>query len=68
MMMNEKQNDASRAASGGERAREVPPLESPPAPRKVEGDALLSGTGTRHGVEKADERPETGPEEGPDRG
>jgi hypothetical protein len=37
-------------------------------PGKQEGDALLTGTGTRHGVQKADERPVTREDEGREEG
>lgn len=36
------------------------PLEPGKGPRAPQGDALLDGTGTRHGVDERDERPATG--------
>lgn len=36
------------------------PLEPGTGPRSPRGDALLEGTGTRHGVDAPDERPEHG--------
>jgi hypothetical protein len=53
---NGDQTDGSRADSQFESENA--------APRKQHGDALLTGKGTRHGIEKRDERPNVGPEEG----
>ncbi|CAN5818650.1 hypothetical protein BH23GEM6_BH23GEM6_08520 [soil metagenome] len=60
-------NRSERKKSGGGTDPNTPDsqLESEnAAPRKQHGDALLTGEGTRHGVEKRDERPNVGSEEG----
>lgn len=49
-----------RTGGGGEEGRATEaPLEDQDAPRKQHGDALETGTGTRHGVDERDERPRT---------
>jgi hypothetical protein len=49
-------------AEAGERPAAAPQgsQEEGREPRKRHGDALLDGSGTRHGVQERDERPRTG--------
>jgi hypothetical protein len=51
-------DDAGTGTSASEKAAELK------QPRKRHGDALSTGTGTRHGVQHREERPKTGAEEG----
>jgi hypothetical protein len=66
-MKHDREADKVKRETGLRDPLADPAAEKSAQPRKVEGDALLSGTGTRHGVQRADERPRTEGDEGLDR-
>jgi hypothetical protein len=59
-------NDTGRERDESTDAADAANAEAaePKQPRKSHGDALTTGTGTRHGVQNRDERPNLGAPEG----